>query len=146
MPRASRIPVGKEVSNELKENFASLISSLSSSSEIEQFFHDFLTKEENTMLMKRLMIHLMFENGYRNSDIRALLGVSKETVRHHRDIWQRGGENYKKTISKIAKKEKTREFFRKLENIFKPLSLAMKAQGDMKARAKFATGDWFDKA
>lgn len=142
MPRASRRTVRKEVDLELKENFASLISSLSSKNDIEQFFQDFLTREENTMLTKRLMMHLMIENGHRTSDIQAFLSVSKETVRIHKNVWGKGVDTYKKVISKIAKREKTRQFFKKLEKMFRPIELEMKSRNDIKARAKFASGDW----
>ncbi|MBI2420884.1 MAG: hypothetical protein HYV38_02260, partial [Candidatus Levybacteria bacterium] len=98
MPRASRRAVRKEVDLELKDNFASLISSLSFQEDIEQFFQDFLSKEETTMLTKRLMLHLMLENGYKTSDIQSFLSISKETIRVHKNIWSRGGVTYKKVI------------------------------------------------
>jgi len=142
MPRASRRSVRKEVNEELRENFSSLISTLSSQKEIEQFFDDFLTREENTMLSKRLMLHLMLENGYKSQDIQAFLSLSKETVRIHRGLWSRGGQTYRNIISKIAKRQKAKEFFEKLEKIFKPVNLALKSRNDMRARAKFASGDW----
>ena len=59
MPRASRRPIKENVDEELRENFSSLISSLSDSGEIRKFFEDFLTHEEQVMLSKRLMLHLM---------------------------------------------------------------------------------------
>ena len=142
MPRASRRSVRKEIDLELKENFDSLISSLSAKSDIEQFFRDFLTPEESTMLTKRLMLHLMLENGYRTSEIQAFLNISKETVRVHKNIWSRGGATYRKIISKIAGQEKTRQFFKKLEKLLKPFDLAIRSRNDMKARAKLASGDW----
>lgn len=142
MPRASRRTIRKEVDLELKDNFAFLISSLSSKKDIEQFFQDFLTHEENTMLAKRLMLHLMLENGYKTSEIQAFLSISKETIRVHKNIWERGGLTYKKVISKIARQEKTKQFFKKLENLFKPIDLAIRSRNDMKARAKLGSGDW----
>lgn len=142
MPRASRRTIRKEVDLELKDNFAFLISSLSSRNDIEQFFQDFLTREENTMLTKRLMLHLMLENGYKTSEIQAFLSVSKETVRVHKNVWEKGGTTYRKVIEKIAKQEKTKQFFKKLENLFKPIDLAIRSRNDMKARAKLGSGDW----
>ena len=142
MPRASRKPVRKNVDDEIRENFSSLISSLSSSSDIQKFFIDFLTREEQIMLSKRLMLHLMLERGYKNNQIQGVLGISKDTVRTHRAIWERGGTVYKEILRKIAKKAQNREFWEKLEKVFRPLDLALKAKTDMKARAKFATGDW----
>jgi len=142
MPRISKKPVDKNLNKELKDNFSYLISSLSTPLEIEQFFNDFLTSEENTMLSKRLMLHLMLENKYETSQIKAVLGISKETIRVHGYIWKNGGEKYKKTIQKIAKREKTKEFWKKIEKLLKPLELALESKTNMKARAKFATGDW----
>ena len=142
MPRASRKPVRKNVDDEIMENFSSLISSLSSSSDIQKFFIDFLTREEQIMLSKGLMLHLMLERGYKNNQIQGVLGISKDTVRTHRAIWERGGTVYKEILRKIAKKAQNREFWEKLEKVFRPLELALKAKTDMKARAKFATGDW----
>ena len=78
MSRASRKPVEKDLDQQLQENFTSLISNLNSSTNIEGFFKDFLTKEEKTMLGKRLMLHLMLEKGYKNDQIKAVLGISKE--------------------------------------------------------------------
>lgn len=144
MPRASRKPIKKDVGIELEEHFASLISSLQNAKDIKQFFQDFLTKEEKTMLTKRLMLHLMFENGYKPFQIETVLSMSRETIRVHGNIWSRGGVVYKQIISKIAKREKAKRFWEKVEKILKPIDLALRSKTDMKARAKFASGNWFD--
>jgi len=60
----------------------------------------------------------------------------------YKEKWKNGGEKYKKTIQKIAKREKTKEFWKKIEKLLKPLELALESKTNMKARAKFATGDW----
>ncbi|PIP74428.1 MAG: hypothetical protein COX78_02230 [Candidatus Levybacteria bacterium CG_4_10_14_0_2_um_filter_35_8] len=142
MPRVSKRPIGKKVGEDLKESFASLISSLQTSNEIEQFFKDFLTNEESTMLAKRLMIYLMLENKHTASDIELVLSMSRESIRFHQKAWENGGEVYKKVIAKIAKRQKTREFLKKVEKLLKPIDLALSAKTNMKARAKFASGDW----
>ncbi len=144
MPRISRKPVNKNLDKELKDNFAYLISSLSTPLEIEQFFNDFLTSEENMMLSKRLMLHLMLENGYETSQIKAVLGISRETIRVHGHIWKSGGEKYKKTIQKIARREKTKEFWKKIEKLLKPIELVLESKTNMKSRAKFASGNFSD--
>lgn len=136
MPRASLKRINKDVDLELKDNFAFLISSLSQANEIEQFFRDFLTKEEKIMLSKRLMLHLMLENEYASSQIQSVLGVSDETVRTHKNIWERGGEIYKKIIAKLARREKTKQFFRQAEKILQKVDTLMRSKTDMKARAK----------
>ncbi|MBI4098178.1 MAG: hypothetical protein HY426_04025 [Candidatus Levybacteria bacterium] len=146
MSRASRKPVDKDLDQELQENFISLISSLNSSTNIEGFFNDFLTREEKIMLGKRLMLHLMLERGYKNSEIRSVLGISKETVRIHKLLWANGGAVYKEMIMLIVKKNKNKQFWKKIdgaiESMIKPVELIVKSRNDMRARAKLASGDW----
>lgn len=144
MPRVSRVPINKNLSKELEDHFATLISSLLDSAEIEHFFQEFLTREEKIMLLKRLMLHLMLENGYKVSEIKSMLGMSKETIRVHKNLWIRGGNIYKNIISKLARKEKTKRFWQKVEKILTPVNLALRAKTDMRARAKFASGQWFE--
>jgi uncharacterized protein YerC len=144
MPRASQRKIDKDMQEELRDNFAYLISALHRSKDIENFLEDFLTQEEKTMLAKRLMLHLMLENGYQSSEIGAVLGVSHETIRVHKEIWSRGGETYRKMIRKIAKREKTKEFWRRVEKILKPLEYALSSKNDMKARAKLYNSPFED--
>ena len=145
MPRASRKPIKRELNKELNDYFTSLISSLNRASEVERFFVDFLTEEEKKMLTKRLMLHLMLENNYKPSQIESVLDMSRETIRVHGKIWSKGGLIYREIISKIAKKEKAKRFWEKVDKILKPLDLALRAKTDMKARAEFASGSWKDK-
>jgi|WetSurMetagenome_2_1015567.scaffolds.fasta_scaffold95209_2 uncharacterized protein YerC len=144
MPRASKKPVSEKVMIELQDNFAYLVSSLSNSVEIQQFFNDFLSDEEKLMLSKRLMLHLMLENGYEAEEICAVLGITKETVRIHKTIRILGGSAYKTIIKKIARREKTKQFWKKVENALKPLDLMLQAKTNMKARAKLLSGDYSD--
>ncbi len=140
MPRASRRPINKRLGNDLEESFSDMISTLQKSSDIKQFLNDFLTREEKTMLFKRLMLHLMLEKGYKNSEIEATLGIRYETIRVHKNNWEKGSEVYKLVLRKIASKQKARIIFKRIENAFGRIDLALKARNDMKARAKFATG------
>lgn len=142
MPRVSKKILRREIEEEIRYNFASLVSTLSSSKDIEKFFEDFLTKEENKMLTKRLMLHIMLENGHRQSDIGSFLGMSRETIRVHKNLSERGGSVYKNIIGKIARREKTKQFFKTLEKKLKPVELVFKSRNDMRARAKLASGDW----
>lgn len=142
MPRASKKILKKEINAELKENFASLISSLQNPKDIEQFFNDFLTKEENIMLSKRLMLHLLLENNYRSLEMQSFLGISKETVRVHKSNWEKGGETYRKIINKIAKGRKIKLFLQAIDKKLRPLEFALQSKTNMKARAKLLSGDY----
>lgn len=141
MPRASKIQLSKNIYEELQDNFAFLVSSLYKSADIEQFFQDFLTSEEKIMLTKRLMLHLMLEQGYSQSQIRAVLNISRETIRVHQHVWDKGGSTYRTIIQKIVKREKTKQFWQKIEALLEPLNLALKSKSNIKARAKLASGD-----
>lgn len=141
MPRASRQPISKTLSKDLEESFSDLILSLSKSADIKLFLNDFLTKEEKTMLFKRLMLHLMLERGYKSSEIQTTLEIRYETIRVHKNNWERAGVAYKSILRKIASKQKARLIFKRIEKVFDKLDLAMKARNDMRARARFATGD-----
>ena len=136
MPRASKKQLSKTIYEELDDHFSYLISSLQSPNDIDIFFNDFLSAEEKTMLTKRLMLHLMLESGYQTPAIKAVLGMSFETIRVHRNIWGKGGKTYKAMLQKLVKREKAKLFWKKVESILKPLNLALHAESDMKARAK----------
>jgi uncharacterized protein YerC len=142
MPRVSRKQLGIDIHNQLEDNFSFLISSLQNAKDIEDFFGDFFSSEEKTMLTKRLMLHCMLYAGYSTSQIHAVLGVSQETIRVHKHLFKNGGETYKKIIRKISDREKTKEFWSKVEEILKPVGLLLKSKSDMKARAKLLSGDY----
>jgi uncharacterized protein YerC len=142
MPRASRRPVNETLRIELQDNFALLISSLSSSHDIRHFFEAFLSDEEKIMLTKRLMLHLMLERGYSASEISAVLGISGETVRTHRLVRGKGDAVYREIITKLAAKKKTNDFWKSVESALKPLGYALQAKSSMKARAKLLSGEY----
>lgn len=98
------------------------------------------------MLGKRLMLHLMLERGYKNSEIRSILGISKETVRIHKLLWANGGSIYREIIRVLVNNNLNKEFWKKIDDslktMLKPVELFVKGRNDMKARAKFASGKW----
>jgi uncharacterized protein YerC len=142
MPRASRKPISKSLDKEIKNTFAFLISSLNKSPQINPFFNEFLTHEEQIMLSKRIVIHLLLEKGYENNQIQASLGVNKDTVRIHRLVWQNASPEYKTILKTLVRRDNIKDFLNKLDSFLKPLDLAIKSRNDMRARAKFASGDF----
>ncbi len=142
MPRASKFHLKNSIKEDIEDNFAFLISSLTMANEIEQFFTDFLTQEEKIMLYKRLMLYLMLENRYEDAQIQHVLGISKETIRTHKTKWLLGNYVYKTILNKLIKREKTKVFWTKLDHLLAPVDLLLKAKTDMKARSKFRSGDY----
>lgn len=144
MTRVSRARLDQKRLEELKEHFSFLISSLNNSVEIENFFNEFLTEEEKIMLTKRLVLYLMLKRNYSAPEIQAALHVSYETIRTYQNQLQYKNSLFQKTIERLVKRERTKEFFEKIDKILKPLDLALRAKTDMKARAKFAFGGWLE--
>lgn len=142
MGRVSKSKLHEQQLREITDHFSYLISSLHASSEIENFFSDFLTKEEKVMLAKRLVLFMMIKRGYSPSAIQSALHMSYETVRNYTNQLSYKNQQFQKTIERLMKREKTKEFWKRVEKLLKPLDLAMKARTDMKARAKLASGDW----
>lgn len=144
MPRASRFKLDKKKLEEIREHFSYLISSLNNSEEIENFFDNFLTEEEKVMLTKRLVLFMMLKRDYPPLSIMTALNLSHETVRIYMEKLPLKDEKFQKTIERLVKREKTKEFWQKIDKILEPLDLMLRAKTDMKARAKLMTPgeDW----
>lgn len=136
MPRISRKIINKELNSELNETFSFLISDLRHSREINDFFKNFLTKEEKTMLFKRLMLHLMLLNNIPSSEIKASLGMSNETIRTYKNNWDSLSDEYKQVINKISKRKNINDLLRNLDGKTDKLQNFLKAKSSMKARSK----------
>jgi len=139
MPRASRIKLDKEKLKEIREHFFYLISNLNDSSEIENFFDSFLSEEEKIMLAKRLVLIMMIKRGYPPHLIQSTLNISYETTRLHSEKLALKNENFHTTIERLIKREKTKEFWEKIDQLLKPFELALRSKTDMKARAELMT-------
>lgn len=142
MPRVSRSRLHEKRLKEIQDHFSYLISSLTNSNDIEDFFAEFLTKEEKVMLAKRLVLYMMLKKEYSPLTIQTALHISYETVRSHANQMSSKNARFHAIISKLLAREKTKEFFEKINQLLKPVELVLRAKTDMKARAKFASGDW----
>ncbi|MBI2036709.1 hypothetical protein HYT17_03705 [Candidatus Microgenomates bacterium] len=142
MTRVSRARLDRKRLQELTDHFSFLVSSLTNGVEIENFFNEFLTEEEKIMLTKRLVLFMMVKKNYSPTAIQSALHVSYETVRTYQRQLQYKNASFQQTIERLVRRQATKEFFAKLDKILKPLSLALAAKTDMRARAKLATGDW----
>lgn len=142
MPRVSRTKLHPRKIEEIREYFSFLIASLSNSSEIENFLDGFLTNEEKVMLSKRLVLLMMLQRGYSPLVIRSVLHLSHESIRIYANLLPTRNKLFGKTIERLIKREKTQEFWQKVDKLLKPLELALRSGADMKARAKLYQGDW----
>jgi uncharacterized protein YerC len=142
MPRVSRNKLNQTELQEIGKHFSYLISSLKDNNEIENFFSEFLTKEEETMLFKRLVLCMMLKKNYSAVEIKSALRISYETVRSYQHQLDYKTHLFHKTIERLLSHEKTVVFFEKIEKILKAVELVGKAKTNIKARAKIASGDW----
>ena len=142
MSRISKFHLSQNQLQEIKEHFAFLVSSLTNANEIENFFEEFLTKEEKIMLTKRLVLFMMLKRGFLPDSIQSALHVSYETVRTYQNQLKYKNSSFHQTIEKLLKRENVINFFKKIGKILKPVDLALKSKTNMKARAKFASGNW----
>lgn len=142
MGRVSKSRLREKTLEEIAQHFFYLISSLTNSQEVENFLDGFFTKEEKIMLTKRLVLLMMIKRNYSPSTIQSTLRVSYETVRSYTNQLPLKNSLFHKTIDRLIGREKAQEFWKKIDQILKPLELALNAKTDMKARAKLATGVW----
>lgn len=143
MGRVSRKAINKDLKEELEEQLSFLISSLNSKEEVNTFLEEFLTEEEKTMLGKRLILYVLLYKGLTATQIHNLLSMSYETIRWYREIFDNKSLSFKKYLKKLIKREKSKEFWNKVEKILEPFALAMEAKSNMRARAKLASGDFW---
>lgn len=142
MTRVSRLKLTKNRLEEIREYFSFLIASLNNSSEIENFLDGFLTNEEKIMLSKRLVLMMMIKRGYPPSAIQSILNMSYESVRTYTILLSTRNNMFQKTIERLIKRQKTREFLQKIDKLLKPLDLVLRSGTDMRGRAKIYSGDW----
>ncbi|MDO8487082.1 MAG: Trp family transcriptional regulator [Candidatus Curtissbacteria bacterium] len=142
MTRVSHFKLQQKRLKAINDHLLYLISKLENSKEVENFLEEFLTREEKTMLAKRLVVIMMIEKGYTPSKIQSTLNVSYETVRTYTNQLNLKNSLFKKTIERLIKRQKAKEFWKKVDKILAPVDLAMRSGRDMKARAKLYSGDW----
>lgn len=143
MGRVSKRGLNKDLQQEVEEQLSFIVSSLTDKDEINLFLSEFLTKEENTMLGKRLILYMMLYKGMSDSQIYTSLAMSRETIHWYRQIYESKSEIFKKNIKKLINREKSKELWRKIDKLLEPFAFALEAKTNMKARAKLASGDFW---
>ena len=143
MGRVSKKNINQKFQIELEEQLSFIIQSLTGKTEISSFLNEFLTTEEKIMLGKRLVLYMMLYKNFTSSQIHAALSMSYETIRWYKEVFGNKSEVFRNTIERLIKREKSKEFWLKIEKILEPFALALEAKSNMKARAKLASGDFW---
>jgi len=145
MGRVSKRIINKDLKIELEDQLSFIIASLTDRGEIAIFLDEFFTKEEKTMLGKRLILYMLLYKGLTNTQINNALSVSHETTRWYREVFEKKPDVFKKTLERLIKREKTQELWRKIEKVLEPFKLALESKTNMKSRAELATGkSWLE--
>ncbi len=106
MTQVSRIPLSKDLENEMHSIFRKVILSLDQEQDVADFLDDILTPTEKIMLGKRLAIAILIEKGYDHRTIHSILHVSVTTVSSVHYWLKNRGTGYHKVISRILTDEK----------------------------------------
>ena len=142
MGRVSKRKLNKDLERDLEEQLSFIISSLTSKEEINVFLDEFLTKEEKTMLGKRLILYVLLYKGLTNAQINNALSISHETTRVYREVFEKKPEVFINLLKRLINRENSKEFWKKIGKILEPVKLVLEAKTNMKSRARFASGDW----
>lgn len=140
MGRVSKRSIDQKLRIGLEEQLSFIIQSLTSRTEISSFLNEFLTDEEKIMLGKRLVLYMMLYKNFTSSQIHSALSMSYETIRWYKEVFNGKSEIFRKTIERLIKREKSKEFWKKIERILEPFAVALEAKSNMKARAKLMGG------
>jgi uncharacterized protein YerC len=138
MPRVSRNPLEPEIHNEINKAFIDLLASFGSKAELKKFVSEFLTKEEKTMLAKRLALYVAVAKGYDYREINRSLKFSFETIRKAKEVVLLKSDGFKLVLENLIKAKAPI----KTNRLFKFIELAVTAKSDIKSRAKLSSGDY----
>jgi uncharacterized protein YerC len=142
MPRISRSHLSKNQLNDVNQHFLYLISSLANTKDVEAFLEEFLTTEEKVMLAKRLVLFMMLAKEYPEDSIKNILHFSHETIRTYKNNFVFKSASFHANIQKLIKKERSKQFFKKLEKILDLLATLSASKTSIKARRKILSGEW----
>lgn len=116
MSQVSKYKVSENVEKRISEIFLQAISRLNKPEEISQFFEEFLTPTEKTVLSKRLAIGVMLYKGYDYYSIKKVLKVTPCTIAKAA-YWIKHKKNgFLKIAQLIVEKEKNEEFWNEIGN------------------------------
>lgn len=111
MAQVSKYPISQDVYERCWEIFIKTLINIKNPPSAQQIIEGLLTPTEKIMLVKRLAIALLLEQGYEYREIAKILKVSLPTIATVSASLKYGSDGYKKAVIKILSDEKLREFF-----------------------------------
>ena len=117
--QVSKSSLSPKIKREIEASFWWVLANLQREEEVKNFFNDFLSPTEKTMLIKRLAIAVLLLKGYTYENIREVLKVSYPTINHIQRWLSGGGKGYRMVFDKLIAREKFDEFFESIDNFLK---------------------------
>lgn len=132
MPRASKQQLDTIIWQEMNVNLFNLLGSLKAK-DLERFFPQLLTREERTMLAKRITLYSLILNGFADSEIKKNLKISHETIRNARLVLETKDKDFQSKLKKLIKKDSPQ--------FLKFINLALRSKTSVKARNQLLKGN-----
>lgn len=117
MSQLSKLPLRRDLEEQMFDLFTSTIVSLKEKEEIEDFLSDLLSPIEKMMLAKRLAIALMLEKEYTYPMIGKTLRVTPTTIASVSMQLRYAGKGYKKIVERILADDRYDEFWSTIEDV-----------------------------
>lgn len=117
MSQLSKIPVRRDLEEQMFDLFSSTIIAMKDKGELEAFLSDLLSPIEKMMLAKRLSIALMLEKEYTYPVIGKTLRVTPTTIASVSMQLRYAGKGYKKIVERILADESFEDFWSTVEDV-----------------------------
>ncbi|MBI2442710.1 MAG: hypothetical protein HYV40_02235 [Candidatus Levybacteria bacterium] len=128
MSQLSKLPIRRDLEEQMFDLFTSTIISLKDKGEIEDFLSDLLSPIEKMMLAKRLAIALMLEKDYTYPMIGKALRVTPTTIASVSMQLRYAGKGYKKIVDKILRDERYEDFWSTVEDVVESSVVTKKSE------------------
>lgn len=117
MTQVSKYKLRDDIKLQIEDLFYTSIAKLKNKKEVESFLSEFLTRNEKTMLSKRVAVGILLSRGFNYREISRELKVSTSTITSYALIYKYG-KNYKRMVDLIESKIKTEKVFLNLAEKF----------------------------
>lgn len=114
MAQVSKYPISENIYKRCWEILTKTLIGIKNTKDADEIIIDLLTPTERIMLVKRLSIAFLLNQGYEYREIEKILRVSFQTIASVNNTLKYGNSGYKKAIDNILKDEKLKEFFNQI--------------------------------
>lgn len=115
MTQVSRLPLPKDLEEQMYSIFRRSLAGLTREEEIAELLDDLLTPTEKVMLAKRLAIAVLLEKGYDQRAIHRIMRVSTSTVSAV-NFWRKHkGAGYRRIGERVKREQAWQDFLGKVD-------------------------------